>query len=58
VHEPFWKLSQASINSLTNYQELPHPNPKQFLFGANDKCLIAGSLVAVNLIALKVIADE
>jgi hypothetical protein len=51
VHAPYWQLPSSKST-------VPVPNPRQFLFGADDRCLIRGSLVAVNLIALKVVAAE
>ncbi|VDK30357.1 unnamed protein product [Gongylonema pulchrum] len=48
-HRPYWTFHG------TSWQSAPQPNPKQFLFGRDATKLDSGCLVAVNVIALKIV---
>lgn len=47
-HSPYWNLSDI------NQQSSQKPNPEQFIFGCDPTKLDVGSLVAVNVIALRI----
>uniref|UniRef100_A0A915BI35 Ycf15 n=1 Tax=Parascaris univalens TaxID=6257 RepID=A0A915BI35_PARUN len=48
-HKPYW-----SIEDVDKYHQEATPNPQQFIFGSQPTQLDTGSLVAVNIIALRV----
>uniref|UniRef100_A0A0N5AJL6 Uncharacterized protein n=1 Tax=Syphacia muris TaxID=451379 RepID=A0A0N5AJL6_9BILA len=47
-HASYWKLDTDTLRNL------PTPKPQQFIFGSNPTELDRGSLIALNVIALKV----
>lgn len=48
-HKPYWSFEKSS-----NGRGPPVPNPSQFIFGSNPTQLNIGSLIAVNVVALKI----
>uniref|UniRef100_A0A915PRN5 Uncharacterized protein n=1 Tax=Setaria digitata TaxID=48799 RepID=A0A915PRN5_9BILA len=48
-HRPYWNLRDTSRTNS------PKPNPEQFIFGNDPTKLDVGSLVAINVVALKIV---
>lgn len=49
-HKDYWTLESS-----TTLRSLPTPKPQQFVFGSNPTQLDRGSLIALNVIALKIV---
>ncbi|VDM48217.1 unnamed protein product [Toxocara canis] len=48
-HKPYWNIEKAG-----KHHKAPEPNPQQFISGSQPTQLDKGSLVAVNIVALRI----